>query len=50
MMDTGAEKGHRKVLEERRQLVLLLFEEEGMFPTTQATSAFQVRDSYYFRS
>lgn len=39
--DAG-EKGHRKVLEQRRQLVLQLFNEHGMFPSTQATMAFQV--------
>ncbi len=37
------EKGHRKVLEQRRMLVVQLFDENGtFFPTTQATSAFQV--------
>lgn len=36
------EKGHRKILEQRRQLVMQLFQEKGLFPTTQATSAFQV--------
>lgn len=41
--DPSAEKGHRKVLEQRRQLVVQLFEENGtLFPTTQATSSFQV--------
>ena len=40
--ESVAEKGHRKVLEQRRQLVLQLIEDQGMFPTTQATSAFQV--------
>lgn len=38
----AAEKGHRKVLEQRRQLVLQLFKEHGYFPTTQATNHFQV--------
>jgi hypothetical protein len=42
-MDSGMEKGHRKVLEQRRNLVVQLFEENStLFPTTQATSAFQV--------
>ena len=41
-LDSGMEKGHRKVLEQRRQLVVQLFEENGLFPSTQATSAFQV--------
>ncbi|XP_013166101.1 PREDICTED: uncharacterized protein LOC106116708 isoform X2 [Papilio xuthus] len=36
-----AEAGHRRVLEQRRHLVLKLFQEHGMFPTTQATSNFQ---------
>lgn len=39
------EKGHRKVLEQRRQLVMQLFKEQGMFPTSQATNNFQV---YFF--
>lgn len=38
----ATEKGHRKVLEQRRQLVLQLFKEHGFFPTTQATNSFQV--------
>lgn len=37
-----SEKGHRKVLEQRRQLVTQLLKEQGLFPSTQATSAFQV--------
>lgn len=36
-----SEKGHRKVLEERRKLVLQLFKEQTLFPTAQATSKFQ---------
>ncbi|XP_026686882.1 putative transcription factor capicua, partial [Diaphorina citri] len=36
-----AEKGHRRVLEQRRNLVLQLFQEQGIFPTTQSTSSFQ---------
>lgn len=40
--EPGMEKGHRRVLEQRRQLVVQLFEENGLFPTTQATSTFQV--------
>lgn len=39
--DTG-EKGHRKILEQRRQLVLQLFKEHGFFPSTQITNNFQV--------
>lgn len=39
---SAAEKGHRKMLEQRRQLVMTLFQEQGMFPSTQATSIFQV--------
>ncbi|XP_026735317.1 putative transcription factor capicua isoform X3 [Trichoplusia ni] len=35
------EAGHRRVLEQRRHLVLKLFQEHGMFPTTQATTHFQ---------
>lgn len=36
------EKGHRRILEQRRQLVMQLFRDYGFFPSTQATSAFQV--------
>lgn len=36
-----AEKGHRKVLEQRRKYVMQLFNEHGLFPSTAATSAFQ---------
>ncbi|GLH00711.1 Protein pangolin, isoform J [Gryllus bimaculatus] len=37
-----SEKGHRRMLEQRRQLVMQLFHEQGcFFPSTQATSAFQ---------
>lgn len=39
------EKGHRKILEQRRQLVMMLFQEHGYFPSTQSTTAFQVRIS-----
>ncbi|KAG8325485.1 DNA binding [Homalodisca vitripennis] len=35
------DKGHRRVLEQRRQLVMQLFHEQGFFPSTQATTAFQ---------
>ncbi|KAG8236141.1 hypothetical protein J437_LFUL001595 [Ladona fulva] len=45
-----SEKGHRKVLEQRRQLVLQLFQEHGYFPSTQATSAFQASHSDVFPS
>jgi capicua transcriptional repressor len=39
----AADKGHRKLLEQRRQLVLMLFNKEGKFPTAQATNSFQVK-------
>lgn len=39
----ASEKGHRKILEQRRQLVMQLFQEHGMFPSSQATNTFQVR-------
>ncbi|XP_028156406.1 putative transcription factor capicua [Ostrinia furnacalis] len=35
------EAGHRRVLEQRRNLVLKLFKEQGMFPSSQATTNFQ---------
>ncbi|PZC74183.1 hypothetical protein B5X24_HaOG208209 [Helicoverpa armigera] len=38
---SAREAGHRRVLEQRRHLVLKLFHEHGMFPTTQATTHFQ---------
>ncbi|XP_069968585.1 putative transcription factor capicua isoform X3 [Bactrocera oleae] len=38
----ASEKGHRKVLEIRRKFVYQLFNEHGMFPSTQATMAFQM--------
>lgn len=41
------EAGHRRVLEQRRHLVLKLFQEHGMFPTTQATTHFQVNNTTY---
>uniref|UniRef100_A0A1I8MG44 Uncharacterized protein n=1 Tax=Musca domestica TaxID=7370 RepID=A0A1I8MG44_MUSDO len=37
----ASEKGHRKLLEQRRNLVLQLFNEHGLFPSSQATIAFQ---------
>lgn len=41
--DPAAEKGHRKILEQRRQLVMQLFQEqENIFPSSQATNNFQV--------
>lgn len=42
------EKGHRKILEQRRQLVMQLFQEHGMFPSTQATNSFQIAHSDIF--
>lgn len=41
--DTAAEKGHRKTLEQRRQLVMELFNTSGMFPSSKDTTEFQVR-------
>lgn len=38
----ASEKGHRKILEQRRTLVMKLFHDYGMFPSTQATNSFQV--------
>lgn len=40
--DGPAEKGHRKILEQRRQLVLELLNTCGMFPSTKDTNDFQV--------
>lgn len=41
-VNSAEEKGHRKILEQRRNLVMQLFQEHGMFPTSQATNSFQV--------
>lgn len=38
----ASEKGHRKVLEQRRQLVMELFNLCGMFPASKDTTEFQV--------
>lgn len=38
----ASEKGHRKMLEQRRQLVMELFQSCGMFPTTKDATEFQV--------
>ncbi|XP_063980469.1 protein capicua homolog isoform X3 [Diachasmimorpha longicaudata] len=42
------ERGPRKVLEQRRQLVMQLFQDHGYFPSTQATSTFQAKHSDIF--
>lgn len=39
------EKGHRKILEQRRQLVMELFNTCGMFPSSKDTTEFQVSKS-----
>lgn len=43
--DPASERGHRRILEQRRQLVMQLFNEYGMFPSAQATNNFQVSSS-----
>lgn len=43
-----AEKGHRRTLEQRRQLVMQLFQEQSLFPSSQATSTFQAQHSDIF--
>ncbi|XP_055695113.1 putative transcription factor capicua isoform X2 [Lutzomyia longipalpis] len=43
------EKGHRRILEQRRQLVMQLFQEHGTwFPTSQATNSFQLAHNDIF--
>lgn len=42
------ERGSRKVLEHRRNLVMILFKENGYFPSTQATSIFQAKHADIF--
>ncbi|KAJ9596875.1 hypothetical protein L9F63_012131, partial [Diploptera punctata] len=44
------EKGHRRMLEQRRQLVMQLFHEYGFFPSSQATSSFQAAHVEIFPS
>lgn len=43
-----SEKGHRRTLEQRRQLVMQLFQEQSLFPSSQATSTFQAQHSDIF--
>ncbi|KAJ8930843.1 hypothetical protein NQ314_016260 [Rhamnusium bicolor] len=43
-----AEKGHRRTLEQRRQLVMQLFQEQSLFPSAQSTSTFQAQHSDIF--
>lgn len=43
-----AERGHRRTLEQRRQLVMQLFHEQSLFPSSQATSTFQAQHSDIF--
>ncbi|XP_055318978.1 putative transcription factor capicua isoform X6 [Sitodiplosis mosellana] len=46
--DVAAEKGHRKTLEQRRQLVMELFNTSGMFPSSKDTTEFQMKHSDIF--
>ncbi|XP_031636190.1 putative transcription factor capicua isoform X2 [Contarinia nasturtii] len=46
--DSAAEKGHRKTLEQRRQLVMELFNTSGMFPSSKDTTEFQIKHSDIF--
>lgn len=48
--NSAAEKGHRKMLEQRRQLVMTLFHEQGMFPSTVSTTTFQVIHVQYIHN
>lgn len=45
-----SEKGHRKMLEQRRLLVMQLFQEHTLFPSAQATSNFQAQHVDIFPS
>lgn len=49
-VNSAEERGHRKVLEQRRNLVMQLFQDHGMFPTSQATNSFQLAHSSIFPS
>lgn len=42
------DKGHRRTLEQRRNLVMQLFTENSFFPTSQATSKFQAEHADIF--
>ncbi|CAH0562237.1 unnamed protein product [Brassicogethes aeneus] len=43
-----SEKGHRKTLEQKRQLVMQLFSDHTLFPSAQATTAFQAQHADIF--
>ncbi|XP_055541968.1 putative transcription factor capicua isoform X2 [Wyeomyia smithii] len=47
-VNSAEEKGHRKILEQRRNLVMQLFQEHGIFPSSQATNNFQLAHSDIF--
>ena len=40
----------RRILDQRRQLVMTLFDQEGLFPSSAATSAFQIKHVDVFPS
>lgn len=42
------EKGYRKILEQRRLLVMKLFRDHSLFPSAQATSSFQAKHTDIF--
>ncbi|XP_011629642.1 putative transcription factor capicua isoform X2 [Pogonomyrmex barbatus] len=42
------ERGHRKILEQRRHLVMQLFQEHGYFPSAHATTTFQLNHADIF--
>ncbi|KAL1493325.1 hypothetical protein ABEB36_011400 [Hypothenemus hampei] len=42
------DKGHRRTLEQRRQLVMKLFKEHSFFPSSKATSMFQAEHADIF--
>lgn len=46
----GRSSSLRKTLDSRRQLVMELFQEEGLFPSNQATAQFQSKHSLVFPS
>lgn len=48
--ELGRTSSLRKTLDHRRQLVMQLFQEHGVYPSNQATSAFQYRHSEAFPS
>lgn len=48
--EKGVHSSLRRILDQRRQLVMQLFQEQGLFPSAQATSAFQAKHADIFNT